>query len=229
MARISSSSSVARISAVSRIIVIGLAVGWSIGGRPFEAVAQPSRFQLDVPFTTQAPHARWDEEHNEFCEEASVLMVARFWQRKGISGPNDAERTLQRIQQWEMDTFGYYKDTTAKETAQMLSERYKLKNVVVIKRPTVEDLKRELAAGRPVIVPAAGQQLGNPYFTPPGPKYHMLVLTGYRRDGKFVTNDPGTRRGEGYVYDASVIMKAMHDWNGGRVDRGSKVVIVVRG
>lgn len=196
----------------------------------------PSEKNLAVPFTVQAPDGVWDQDHNEFCEEASVLMVGRYWKNLPISNATDAEAALQRIKAWELDTFGFYFDTTAAETAKILEGLYVLQTRLIVD-PTVADIKRELAAGRPVIVPAAGRELGNPNFTRPGPLYHMLVLKGYTADGKFITNDPGTRHGADYVYDQDVVMNAMHDWipNDSRTDPrngttagGRKVVIVAQ-
>ena len=87
-------------------------------------------------------------------------------------------------------------------------------------------MKSALANGSPIIVPAAGRELANPNFTGAGPLYHMLVVRGYT-DSTFVTNDPGTRNGNGYVYKQKIIMDAMGDWNGGDPANGAKVVIVV--
>ncbi len=55
----------------------------------------------------------------------------------------------------------------------------------------------------------------------------MLVLRGYTKDGYVITNDPGTKRGAQYAYRWSVLLNAIHDWNGGDVENGEKVVIVV--
>ena len=41
--------------------------------------------------------------------------------------------------------------------------------------PLYRQIKEFLMAGKLVIVPAAGRQLGNPYYKAPGPVYHMLV------------------------------------------------------
>jgi len=166
---------------------------------------------LAVPFTSQAPHANWDLDHNEFCEEASVLMVGRYFQGRGISGPDDAEEALQKIKQWEIDNLGFYYDTTAAETAKILEGLYELK-VQLVKNPIVENINQAIANGKLVIVPAAGRELGNPNFTAPGPIYHNLVIRGYTKDGKFITNDPGTRKGQEYVYRQATVMNAMHDW-----------------
>lgn len=183
---------------------------------------------LDIPFTSQAPYKIWDEDHEEFCEEASVLMAASYIRGdNSITSPAIADAELYKIKAWEMSIFGYFKDTTAAESARILREYFGIAKVEVISDPTVNDIKSWLSQGRAVLVPAAGRRLGNPNFTGQGPLYHMLVIKGYNQAGQFITNDPGTRNGADYIYDTSVIMNAMHDWNGGDVDNGAKVVIVV--
>jgi hypothetical protein len=171
----------------------------------------PAEKNLAVPFTSQAPHANWDQDHKEFCEEASVLMAGRYFQRRGIASPDDAEKALQQIKQWEIENLGYYYDTTAAETASIIEGMYELE-VQLIDNPTVDHIKLALANGKLVLAPFAGRELGNPNYTAPGPIYHMMVIRGYTDTGKFITNDPGTRKGQEYVYDQGTIMKAMRDW-----------------
>lgn len=191
----------------------------------------PSSINLPVPFTSQAPHANWDAVHEEACEEASVYMAYLF--AKGESQYkihfDTAEAELQRIIAWEKQTFGYFEDTTAKETARILTDFYGLKDVTVTNTVSLESIQKALASGKVVVVPAAGQDLGNPYFTRPGPPYHMVVIKGYTSDGRLVTNDPGTWRGENYVYDAATVINAVHDWIGSKenIREGPKVMIVV--
>ncbi len=115
---------------------------------------------------------------------------------------------------------------TVAQTGIVAEQLYGYNRVKVFTNPTIDQIKAELAAGHPVIVPAAGQQLGNPYFTAPGPVYHMLLIRGYTADG-FITNDPGTRRGEGFVYAFDDLMSAMHDWNAQDINQGQKAVLVV--
>jgi hypothetical protein len=98
-----------------------------------------------------------------------------------------------------------------------------------VKVVTVELIKQELARGNLVLLPAAGRELGNPYFRRPGPLYHMLVVRGYNTEGQFITNDPGTKHGEQYLYSAKKLLAAVHDWNGGEVATGQPVLIVVSG
>jgi hypothetical protein len=191
-----------------------------------DAQELPNEINLAVPFTPQAPHANWEMPYQEACEEASILMAAYYKLGKTIDSPEDADREILKLVEFQNDYFGYYEDTTAEETAELAREYYGFGDARIIHNPTVDDIKAELADGNPVIVPAAGRQLGNPNFRGEGPLYHMLVIRGYTED-KFITNDPGTRNGEEFVYDYDVLMNAMHDWNGGEVDTGQKVVIVL--
>ena len=188
----------------------------------------PKQVNLAVPFTAQAPHANWDDPYAEFCEEASVLMAISYITGKSIPNPDFAAQKMLEIKAFEEKRFGYYKDTTAAETAIIFQEFYKYKNVKVLDNPKVADIKQALAAGKLVVIPAAGRLLGNPYYTPPGPLYHMLVIKGYTADGKFITNDPGTRRGADFVYSEATIMNAIHDWRTDtKIELGKKVVIIV--
>lgn len=185
----------------------------------------PTEFNLAVPFTSQAPHANWELPYQEACEEASAYMVMMYYRGEpsGQIDPDAADAAILEAVQFETDYLGDYLDTTAKETANFIDMFFNY-GTTVIENPTPEQIKAEIAGGRPVILPAAGRELGNPNFTGLGPLYHMLVIKGYT-DDKFITNDPGTRNGENYVYDIDVIMSAMGDWNDGDPVTGAKVVI----
>lgn len=185
----------------------------------------PARFNLAVPFSSQAPTADWAMPYQEACEEISALMVAKYY--AGVAGGVlDATATVADIQElvsWQNDFFGYYMDTTAAETVQILDLFFGITGTVVT-NPTVEMIQAEIAAGRPVIVPTSGRELPNPYFSGEGPLYHMLVIKGYT-EGTFITNDPGTRNGADFVYRHADLMGAVGDWNGGDPANGAKVVI----
>lgn len=180
----------------------------------------------DVPFTSQAPFANWDGLHGEACEEASVLMVLRYFSGQKIASPDDAEKAIQHLVAAN-EALGFAVDDTAEEIITLLHSEDPTLPAVLLHNPSIEDLKSLLSDGSLVIVPAAGQQLGNPYFRRPGPRYHMLVLRGYTKDGYVITNDPGTKHGEQYAYKWETMMNAIHDWNGGEVESGAKVVVVV--
>ncbi len=172
----------------------------------------PDRILLNVPFLPQAPGGNWDELHNEACEEASFLMVKHFY-RETVPTEQSGDKEIIDLVNYETE-LGYAVDITVKQLSEIArSPRNNLAHPRIATEFTIEDMKRELAAGRPIIIPAAGQQLGNPYFRNPGPPYHMLVIKGYDEKG-FITNDPGTRHGKDFRYTFDVLYNAIHDWNG---------------
>jgi len=188
----------------------------------------PRKISINVPFTSQAPYAVWDEYHKEACEEASLLMIKYFLDKKSLTH-EISEKEIQKMIKFQIDKYGKYKDTNAKETVELAKDLYGIDNLEIIYDFKKEDIKNELAKGSPIIVPAAGQLLGNPYFTPPGPLYHNLVLVGYE-ESVIITNDPGTKRGEGYRYDMNVLYSAIHDFPGKKedIEKGRKAMIVIK-
>jgi hypothetical protein len=170
--------------------------------------------------------ANWDALHEEACEEASVLMVLRYFSGQPISSPQDAEAAIQELVAAN-ERLGFPVDDTAAQIVELVHSRDASLIATVLQDPTVDQLKEALGKGSLIIVPAAGQMLLNPYFQRPGPRYHMLVLRGYTSDGYVITNDPGTKRGKEFVYRWDRLLYANHDWNGGDVENGKRVVIVV--
>ena len=165
---------------------------------------------LAVPFSSQAPRGDWSLPWQEACEETSALLVDAFW--KGESPTIDqVESQVLALVAWQNAHFGFYKHTTAAETATMIREVYGYKRVEVRYDITIADIVAQVRAGRPVIVPLAGRLLGNPYYTSPGPVYHMLVVKGVAEDGALITNDVGTRHGRNLTYAPDVFLRAIHD------------------
>lgn len=185
----------------------------------------PAQLNLKVPMVFQAPTSNWDAVHEETCEEAAVLMLVGYTTDIASYSRDEMETQLQKIIVYEKKTFGFFEDTTAAQTAQILSDYYGLKKIKILPITSIADIKTQIAAGRPVILPSSGKLLKNPNFKNGGPLYHMVVAKGYVGN-KIITNDPGTRLGENYVYDQTVLFNAVHDWNGGDVTNGKKVMIV---
>ncbi|MEK7496957.1 MAG: C39 family peptidase [Patescibacteria group bacterium] len=180
-----------------------------------------------IPFTPQAPYAKWDALHQEACEEASMIMVAEYFkQNKKLQLPADyAEKEILKLVTWEEKNV-YTMDVTASEVVKILKDYFNLEAKVVPYNVSV--LRAALLKKQPVLIPAAGRKLGNPYFHRPGPLYHMLVIKGFQGN-EFITNDPGTKRGENFRYTEKILNKAVHDWNGGAVDKGEQVMIIISG
>lgn len=155
----------------------------------------------------------------------SLIMVHHFLEGTSLTR-EQAEQELQALVQWETE-HNYKEDVTIAELG-TIAEQYYGHDARIVENPTEEDIKRLLVEGYPVIVPAAGRDLGNPYFSGEGPWYHMLVLTGYGW-WDFITNDPGTRRGAGYEYRFSTLLNAIHDWTGIKeeIRKGRSAVLVL--
>lgn len=196
----------------------------NIAENTVKTIEIPAKKVVDIDFVSQAPHANWQNPYKEACEEASVIMAVY-----GLRGEKLSKYAMNTeiisLVAWQNNAFGYFEDTNADETIQMLQEVYKQK-AYKIENPTVNQIKKELADENLIIALVAGQEIGNPYFHPPGPLYHALVIVGYDNDN-FITHDPGTKRGENLKYSYETIMNALHDWNGGDVYNGVPVVIVV--
>jgi hypothetical protein len=169
-----------------------------------------------VPFTSQAPLGEWSQSaFQDGCEEASALM-AYLWRSGKRLTPGEAERQLLAMARFQEGIIGHGVDTDPEDTKTLLLDRYfGIGDAVVRSDFTLEELRRATGEGL-VIVPTNGRALGNPNFTPPGPLQHMLVVTGYDALTKeFVTNDPGTRRGEGYRYAENILYAAIREYPSG--------------
>ena len=140
---------------------------------------------------------------------------------------SEVEKELTRLFEWERVNFGYSLDTNSAETAQMIHSVYSL-SVKLVTNYTEKDIKDALNANKIPIIVAAGRKLGNPNYTAPGPLYHMLVVRGYTST-KIITNDPGTRNGENYLYSFATLRNASADWDHatGTIDTSKSVMIVV--
>jgi hypothetical protein len=186
----------------------------------------PDEKLLAVPFIPQAPLQNWDAVHEEACEEASILMIQAYFNGEhGVIASSTAESRIQSLIDFET-RLGFDVDVTAGEATEIIESRWPNLQAVVLPVDGVDFIKRLIANGFPVIVPADGKTLPNPNFKNGGPVYHMLVIRGYTKDS-FITNDPGTRKGEKFLYRYDDLLNSVHDWNGGDVKNGAPVMIVV--
>lgn len=175
----------------------------------------PEKYLIEVPFTSQSPFAAWDDDENAACEEASLIM-AWHWLEGDILGkidPTQAETEIRKLIAFENEKYGNSFDTSAKDTVQTFKDYYKYTNIGLKYDFAVNDIIKEISKGNIVIVPADGIALHNPNFKQPGPERHMLVIKGYDQSKKqFITNDPGTRNGQSYVYTYDVLFDAIRDY-----------------
>jgi hypothetical protein len=188
---------------------------------------------IKVPFTTQAPNADWnDPRQQDGCEEASVIM-AWLWINNDTMTKNEAEREIIAISNFELEQYGNYHDTSAEDTVRFFKDYYGYDKAQVVHDPSIEDIKDQLRAGKIVLVPANGQRLDNPNFRGGGPVTHMVVIKGFDESKKqFITNDPGTRLGEGFVYSYSNLYGSMVNYPTGnhlsQEGRGKAMIVVTK-
>ena len=169
---------------------------------------------VNVPFTPQAPSGQWDNPiYQDGCEEAAALMAVYWAEGKGLD-KNTAESEIISIADYEEKNYGSYYDTSIEDTAEIIIQGYfGYTNFEVRKNISLNDIIKEIELGRVVIAPFDGRLLNNPYYTAPGPERHNLVIKGYDSAKKeFITNDPGTKRGEGYRYSEEILYNALRDY-----------------
>jgi len=190
----------------------------------------PEKYYIsNIPFSPQAPFANWEEPYAEACEETSVLMAWHFLQNEKDISREQFDLEILKMVSWQINNWGKHSDLTTTETAKLVTDYLNTK-AIVRKNISLDDIILELSKNHPVIVPAAGKLLKNPNFKNPGPVYHMLVIRGYNNNKKeFTTNDPGTRKGENYIYTYNVLYDAIHDWNGSgdNITGGEKNMLIL--
>lgn len=183
-----------------------------------KADAQPAKpAKLQVPFIVQAPFGNWsDPVFQNACEESSIVMVMGWLNGDKTISPQEAQQQILAIVDFENKAFGYNADTDVSDVQKIFQQYYHKQNIRMQENISVEDIKNELQKGNLVLVPAFGQALGNPNYTPPGPIAHMLVIIGYDSATKeFITNDSGTRHGAGYRYAEKVLFDAIWEYPSG--------------
>lgn len=187
---------------------------------------------LSAPFTSQAPDGDWsDPIFEDGCEEASLVMAHAWMEGENLESAA-AKLQISEMAEYEKKTRGNSTDTSAADTAVLFNEYYKTNRALARLDISNADILQELAAGNLVIVPANGRLLGNPYYTPPGPDRHMLVVIGYNTaKAEYITNDAGTRRGQGYRYGAQLLYGAIRDYPSGNhlpIEGIEKNMIVIK-
>ncbi|MCD6442254.1 C39 family peptidase [bacterium] len=166
--------------------------------------------KIDVPFYVQSPFAKWDNLHNEACEETSLIMVESWVKDEALNQEELNQRILDSVA-WQEENWNGHFDLNVQKVVELANQYFGIKRIYYTSLNSINDVKKELSKGNLVIVPAAGRLLGNPHYRSPGPAYHMLVVVGYNKK-EIITNDSGTRKGESFSYPNDIFFNAIHDW-----------------
>lgn len=197
----------------------------------------PASCDLEVPFTCQSPYQNWNMPWQEACEEASLIMIDHYLKGEYLNQELSKDLANQEILDmvdWQMQNWGGHYDLKAEGIAKLAKEYYNYRNVEVKYDITIDDIKKEVAQGNPVLVPTAGQLLDNPHFTAAGPAYHNLVVVGFDESG-FIVNDPGVWQGFKFRYSFDNLYDSIHDFVDGTsksnpypILNGKKAMVVIK-
>ena len=171
-----------------------------------EKTKYPDNKILKVPFIVQAPLQNW-QIHKESCEEAAFLTLISFQKGENLSKESQNQE-LVKMKNFQKEHYGAEKDLIGNDFVKF-SQDYAGVSLKTLENPTLEDIKREINAEKPLIIPVIAKYLKNPHYPHQG--YHMLVIIGYEGD-EIITNDPGTYRGAGFKYSFQKIKKAGEDY-----------------
>jgi len=168
----------------------------------------PNKYLLKVPFVPQAPLADWSEPYENACEEASIIMIKNYLLGETLSR-EEMKSEIDTSVNWQLNNWGTHADLNAEKTLLLAREHFTLSGQTFLNADT-NLIKKLIVNNSPVVIPTAGRKLGNPNFRGAGPEYHMLVVVGFDdTQGIFITNDPGTRKGENYVYKYEILVNAI--------------------
>lgn len=176
----------------------------------------PVQVQLAVPYVNEAPDGNWSGPWKNGCEEAAVVMVEAFYQNKSSVSIAEAKQMMQQLFDEQDREWGSNANSDAARTVQFIHE-LDLFQARIVEDPTVQQIKEEVAAGRPVITLHRGFELGNPniLFLATGSSYHTLVVIGYDdATGEFIVHDDGdATAGANRRYAYGVVMDSLHDYS----------------
>lgn len=194
-------------------------------GAPAPAPWSARDINLAVPFAPQAPFANWDQPYQDACEEATIVMIERYFRSAPLS-LQEMDAELLRMVRFQDERYGFYRDSNAAETARLAEAYYPHLSARVVYDVTADAIRAAVSSGNPVLVLVDGRRLGNPFYKPPGPSRHTLVIKGVK-GSSFITNDPGTRRGADFVYPSERVMGSLVDYDGGTPGTGKRSMILL--
>ncbi len=185
----------------------------------------PEKIEWRVPFTAQAPLGDWESvEQGNGCEEASIIMAYSWASDREISLESAVDE-IEAMSDFSFNLFGHFHDISNEDTLKLFKEYFEFDNAYLEYEVSVGNIKEKLAQGNIVIVAVNGDILGNLYYDIPEPANHKIVIKGYEEAGQeFITNDPGTSRGESYRYKYDRLFEAITDYPTGYLESFEEVV-----
>ncbi len=180
-------------------------------------ITPSSTVRLAVPHIWEIPDGKWVPPWSGACEEVSAVMVERFYLHDKTLQltPTQTKKIVGPLFPWENKTFGSNIDTDATRTARLIND-FSSAEATIVWEPTLDAIKAELRAGRPVISMHYGYGMQNPRhrFRQGSSSYHVVVLAGYDDTKKeFLVNDSEFKDGRHNRYSYDIIMNSLHDFD----------------
>jgi len=200
------------LAGVSNVRAQPLGPTWTPGTVTPSPTPLPARLILQVPYTTQAPLGNWAQ-HQESCEAATLTMVVFYWKndREIVIRPSAADASINQIDRWKTQL-----DLTNTLLGELAQDHLGYGYVIIPNTP--DNIRQQIAAGRPVIAEVRTHGLGNANYPGYSTHYeeqgwsvpHFIVIIGYDSTGVFL-NDAGISKGRGYHISYQQLAHAIND------------------
>lgn len=183
---------------------------------PASALASSTEtVNLSVPYIIEIPDGTWTGPWKNACEEASVAMVDQFYQGIHKIDKQASKKIMWPLFVYQDSIWGTNADSNASRTVKIIEANLDF-DATIKRNPTLEEIKAELRAGRPVISFHYAKYLNNPghRFRVNGSYFHVMALSGFDEAKKqFIVEDPGAENGLDYRYSYDTIMNTLADFN----------------
>ncbi|MFA5128035.1 MAG: C39 family peptidase [Patescibacteria group bacterium] len=179
------------------------------------AATSTEKISLSVPFIIEIPDGTWTGNWKNACEEASMSMVDQYYAGVTKISRQASKNIMNPLFTYQDSIWGGNADSNATRTAKIIEAKLDFK-ATIKRNPTIEEIKNELRAGRPVISFHYAKYLANPghRFRVGGSYYHVMVISGFDdATGEFITEDPGAENGLDYRYKYDTLMATLGDFN----------------
>lgn len=175
----------------------------------------PKQVILGVPYINEAPDGKFSGNWKDACEEASMIMVEKYYSGIKTVSINEAKNAMQKLFDYEDKIYGSNHNSDAIRTVEIIENNLSY-NAEIKTNPTIRDIKNQIAKKQPVISLHYGFDLKNPNipFAVNGSYYHMMVVVGYDDAIKeFIVHDDGDQKnGANYRYGYDLFMNSLHDY-----------------
>ncbi len=176
---------------------------------------RPAYVNLEAPYINEAPDGNWTGSWKNACEEAVIAMVENYYKGNKTVSVADAKAYMQTLFTAQQKTYGSDANSDAKRTKEIIDNHASF-GATIVENPTLEDIKKELVEGRPVIAFHNGFALQNKNIPllPTGSGYHTTVIKGYDDNSNvFIVHDDGdAKEGPDHLYNYDLLMNSLHDY-----------------